>query len=313
MTVFNRPSIIDEAAAASISAKKGKKPGLFIVLEFLVMLLVFFIGIIAQSVAVAIADIPYNMRLKMDPSVESIMGLSFENYLVFDSLLCTAAMTAVVLLFIRIIQRRKIRTAGFVKKNALKHYLIGLLIGSGMFAVSIGICVMLGALKISCAGGFSPYAMLILFLGWMIQGNSEEVMCRGYLLVSVSRRYNVAVGVLFNSLIFGALHLGNNGVSVLPIVNIVLFGIVMSLVFLKTGNIWMVSAMHTSWNFVQGNVFGVLVSGGSMGDTILLSKFTEGRDIINGGDFGLEGGLAVTLVLIITIVILSFIKPCKEA
>ena len=106
----------------------------------------------------------------------------------------------------------------------------------------------------------------------------------------------------------------NPGVGVLPFINLLLFGLLMSLIFLKTGNIWLISALHTSWNFVQGNVFGVLVSGGTPSVSILSSASTEAKDLINGGAFGLEGGIAVTIVVTIAILITAFcIKPSEES
>ena len=84
-------------------------------------------------------------------------------------------------------------------------------------------------------------------------------------------------------------------------------------VFLKTGNIWLVSALHTSWNFVQGNVFGVLVSGGTPSVSILSTAPTDLKDLINGGPFGLEGGIAVTIVVTIAILVTAFfVKPCAD-
>ena len=312
MQIFNRPKIIDEAASSSYMARHGKKPGLFWLLDLLLVFGVIFTVQICGAIAYIILRLPYDMRMKMIPSPTSILGLPLEDYVRFADLLVTAVTTILVLIFIRFVQMRKLRTAGFVKKNAVKHYLIGLVIGAGMFAAAVGICALFGSIKISYAGGFDPVVILVLFLGWMIQGNSEEVLCRGYIMVSLSRRYHVAVGVFINSLLFGALHLANPGVSALPIINICLFGIVMSLMFLRTGNIWMVSALHTAWNFVQGNVFGVLVSGGDVSEKILSTELIESKALINGGVFGLEGGLAVTIVLAVTIGVLIFVKPCKD-
>ena len=312
MQFYNRPKLIDEAAASSFMAKKGKKPGLFILLDLLLIFVVFYSCMIVESIGFLILRIPYDMRMKIFPPRETILGLDFDDYLELATLLVTLGATVLTLLYVRFVQFRKLRTAGFVKKNAVKHYLIGLLVGAGMYTVAMGICALFGSLKVSYAGGFNPVVILVLFVGWMIQGNSEEVICRGFILVSTSRRYHVIVGIIINSLFFSLIHIFNDGVSVLPLINIALFGLVMSLVFLKTGNIWMVSAIHTAWNFAQGNVFGVLVSGGEVSEKILSTEFTVGKELINGGDFGLEGGLGVTIVLAVTIAVLLFVKPCKD-
>ena len=83
-------------------------------------------------------------------------------------------------------------------------------------------------------------------------------------------------------------------------------------IFLKTGNIWLVSALHSVWNFAQGNFFGILVSGNDFGPTVLSTTFNASKTLINGGDFGLEGGLAVTTVLVIGTLLVLFVPSNKD-
>lgn len=65
----------------------------------------------------------------------------------------------------------------------------------------------------------------------------------------------------------------------------------------KCENIWVVGAFHSLWNFAQGNIYGIQVSGNSLQPAILNSSNVKGHGLINGAGFGLEGGLGVTLVL----------------
>jgi len=120
------------------------------------------------------------------------------------------------------------------------------------------------------------------------------------------------VAVILNALFFAALHLGNSGISALAFVNLTLFGVFASVYFIKRGNIWGIGAIHSIWNFVQGNFYGIKVSGMESSCSVFASAMTEGRDLIHGGAFGLEGGLAVTLVLVAgTLFLLT--KPAKDA
>ena len=168
-----------------------------------------------------------------------------------------------------------------------------------ILSVAVLLCVVTGSLKIQgLSATFSIGVFVMFLLGYMIQGMAEEVLCRGYFLVSVSRRYPLAVGIAANAVFFAALHLLNDGISVLAFINLVLFGIFASVYFVKRGNIWGVGALHSIWNLVQGNVYGIRVSGMQSNCTILSSEMVAGRELINGGDFGLEGGLAVTIVLV---------------
>ncbi len=158
-----------------------------------------------------------------------------------------------------------------------------------------------------CAkGGFSGSFFTV--YGRVVQGMAEEVLCRGYFLVSVGRRYPMSAAVLFNSCAFAALHLLNPGISPLAVANLILFGIFASICFIRTENIWLVGAVHSVWNLVQGNVYGGNVSGMKTSCSIFSAAAADGREIFHGGEFGLEGGIAVTVVLLAAILLLLFWK-----
>ena len=80
----------------------------------------------------------------------------------------------------------------------------------------------------------------------------------------------------------------------------------MALYLLKTDTVWGVAGIHGAWNFAQGNLFGILVSGQSSGTSIM--KFTPqgNQDWLSGGSFGIEGSIMTSLVLLLLIVYLAY-------
>lgn len=218
------------------------------------------------------------------------------------SLFSTIAMILIVMLFCKLFQKRTPGDLGFTRKGAGKEYLIGLGVGFVLFSLAILICVLTGALKFDgLSGTFEAGTFLLFFLGFMIQGMSEEVLCRGYLLISIGRRYSMWIAVFSNALVFAVLHLANPGISILAIINLTLFGVFASLYYIKRGNIWGIGAFHAIWNLAQGNFYGCYVSGVITKCSIFRSVMVEDGSIINGGTFGPEGGLAVTAVFLIGI------------
>lgn len=293
---FKRTEIFVEAKEAKPPKKEGKKYGWPLIVELLVFVAVFLISNILQ----AFVMLPGMML------VGTMDGLLVVN------LFATVVPILITLLFCWLFQKRKPRTIGFVKKSVVSEYLWGLLIGGVLFSLAIILCVITGSLNFNgFSDGFTLGMFVLFFLGFMVQGMSEEVLCRGYLMVSIARRSSLPVAILANSLFFAALHLGNDGISVLAIINLTLFGIFASIMFVRRGSIWMVGAVHSIWNFVQGNVFGIKVSGMDLDCRLLEAEISEGLTIINGGAFGLEGGLAVTIVLLVGIVLMSL--PKKDA
>lgn len=77
---------------------------------------------------------------------------------------------------------------------------------------------------------------------------------------------------------------------------------------MREGSLWGISALHSVWNWVQGNFFGFEVSGTNASGGTLLNLLATGKDWLTGGAFGPEGGLAVTIVLVAGIAATIFWK-----
>ena len=103
------------------------------------------------------------------------------------------------------------------------------------------------------------------------------------------------IGILVSSLFFTFLHLGNDAISLIPLLDLPLFAILASLVMLKTGNIWVISDIHAAWNCFQGNVFAFPVSGTQAGQAFIAVE-TSGPDWLSGGAFGVEGSVISLLI-----------------
>ena len=295
------------------------KKGLLWILELLVFVAVFLVASIAQGFATVpmqlvmlFSDKAYmaavasgDVAKLTEASMEVTQRLMESDGYMIGMLLSDIVMMLIVFLFCRFIQKRKLRTLGFIKKGMLKEYGLGMLLGFAFFSVCVLLGVLFGGLKIE---GISPEFSIGIFvaylLGYMVQGMTEEVLCRGYFLGSYARRYPVYAAVLANSLLFASLHLLNSGISVLAFINITLFGIFASIYFIRRGSIWGIGAFQSIWNLVQGNFYGIKVSGTPVGNTLFTTQAIAGKSLWNGGDFGMEGSLICTIVLTCGIIFL---------
>ena len=201
------------------------------------------------------------------------------------------------------IEKRDITTMGVVKKGLFKNYLLGLLIGLIMFSLVFVIEYLTGAVKIDSFNGISIW-LLLFMIAFFFQSAGEEFLCRGYLLTSVGAKKSVTSAIIISSLAFSIMHLGNDSFSLLSCFNIFLFGILMALVYVASENIWVVSGIHGIWNYAQGNIFGISVSGIKIDSSLISSTQVVGKEIINGGGFGAEGGIVSTFILLLTILII---------
>lgn len=218
-------------------------------------------------------------------------------------------------LAIKLIHNGKLSSLGIVfKKKNLKEYAIGFLGGIGLFSIAAIIIYATGNATFSFTGlSISTIPTFLLLIAmWGVQGASEEVMMRGYALPLLGKTINVPIAIIISSGYFSVMHLGNPSINNISLINIFLVGIVFALYSLYSGNIMGACAMHSAWNFAQGNIFGFSVSGlGNFGVNIISSTCSD-NTLVNGGGFGPEGGLGVTIACIIGIIIFSILMKRKK-
>ena len=213
----------------------------------------------------------------------------------------------VIFFWVKVVEKRPIRTLGFFKGHIWLNLLKGWGLGTLLLLVSFLGTYLLGGLEFVKVDFSQKTLLYILSLipFWFIQGGTEELVTRGWLLQTVTNRLNLSWGIAISSSLFSMLHLGNQGVTALSLISIVLVGVLMALYMLKTDNIWGVAALHGAWNFAQGNLVGVSVSGQNAGGSLLHFQARSGvPDWLSGGAFGLEGNIVTCVVLVVGIIIL---------
>ena len=304
-----------------IAEARATRRGHHWALELAIFLAVFFVASMIESLPLMVGMIVsiFNNRELISAvaasggsaseAIEALQGLGWVDLV---SLFSTVLMTVTVILFCRWIEKRRAPTLGFRRGHILREYSVGVVAALAMISAAVGIGIISGAYRFERVE-FSVWPMLLFLFGYMLQGMSEETLCRGYLMVSISRRNPVWLGALLSSIVFGALHLMNPGISVLAFINLVLSGAVFAVYVLRRGNIWGACAMHSFWNFFQGNLYGISVSGTGWGQNASVFRAAvQGAELWSGGAFGIEGGLCDTIVEIAALLVLLFLVPKKE-
>lgn len=207
----------------------------------------------------------------------------------------------VTLLFIGIGGRRRaiLKTLGRKSSgNNAKNLLLGLVVGFGMN----GVCILAASLHQDIVLRFEnvrPVSLLVIFVMVFIQSSAEELVCRGFLyqmLLKGSRRPVFAI--VGNSLFFAVLHLFNQGVTVLSILNIFLFGILFSLIVYYMDSLWCAFALHAMWNFTQNILFGLPNSGIVVPYSVFkLDAASAQNSFAYNVGFGIEGTILADAVL----------------
>jgi len=211
-----------------------------------------------------------------------------------------------VLLIWRIVDKRPIVELGLRRAGAARRVLKGAAIAALMmgFVVLVNLTLIDGASwDVNTDAPRAVLALVVGLLGFALQGPSEEVLFRGYILENVRDQWNVRAAVIVSSLAFAAVHASNPAFGPLPFINLVLFGVAAALykIYVDDNQLWGVFAIHAVWNWLEQVVFGLPNSGVvSLPDTTLftVTPNTSMPDVIWGAGFGPEGTLAATLVLL---------------
>ena len=187
------------------------------------------------------------------------------------------------------------------KGNNVKLLLLGFLIGFVTNAVCILVAWLHGDICLYY-DSFPVGKLLVLFVVVFIQSSAEELLCRGILYQRLRMGYrHPAVAIFGNAILFAALHLFNQGVTVLALLNIVLVGVEFSLMVYCFDSIWCAMATHAMWNFTQNIIFGLPNSGVVSPVSILkLDASTAVDSFAYNVGFGVEGTIFTCGVLIVT-------------
>ncbi|MCK9413850.1 MAG: CPBP family intramembrane metalloprotease [Prolixibacteraceae bacterium] len=220
-----------------------------------------------------------------------------------------AGVFAVVAIFRRWVDRDTFRSLGFETENVRKESLLGLL--SGIIMITAGFLLLLVLHQIAWVGT-NPDAANFIFsvVLFVAVAFTEELFFRGYILNNLMCSMNRWIALGISSMFFSAVHMGNAHFTSFSFLSIVMAGLLLGLPYVFTKSLWMPIALHFSWNFFQGTIFGFSVSGNSEYSLIKQSRTTD--TIWNGGEFGFEGSLLAVIFLALAIGGFTFYYHRKE-
>ena len=196
--------------------------------------------------------------------------------------------------------------------NNIKGILLGLLLGFGTNGLCVLISWLTGDIKLSYNG--LNWKLLIAFLVFVfIQSSAEEVTDRLYLYQKLRRRYrSPLVAILFSSIVFMAMHMSNPGFTIVAGSQIFLAGVIWSLIVYYYDSIWVAFWFHTAWNYTQNIIFGLPNSGIVSEYSIFKLEAASARNgLFYNVNFGVEGSIGSSLILLVIIIVLIVINRGK--
>ena len=141
--------------------------------------------------------------------------------------------------------------------------------------------------------GAAPLWTLFLLTA-VVPGITEEIISRGILFRLTEEGLGTWIALLVSALFFGFAHITNPGATAWSSLAISIeAGLLFGLLYHVTRSLWWCIGLHAGWNFVQGAVFGIPVSGIKV-DGLFESRL-HGPDWLDGGGFGAEASVLTVL------------------
>ena len=282
---------------------------LFVVKKILAFWLCYIAGLFIAEGAVIILHFALEKNMLVgdvfDP--QTITLIMYYGYIV---------MAGVALLYWKLIEKKPLSEMGLTKRFG--NYLIGILAGVLLLAVSVAAIVFTGSIKYHGIYNNADILMiLLLFGGFIIQGATEEILCRGIVLHTLKEKTSVAVAVNVSTVLFIMPHcssLFEQGVvyGILGVCNLALISTIFSLLTIRFKSIWAACGLHSFWNAILYSVLGLNLSGNDETVTAIFNMQSVGNNICNGGAYGIEASLITTVVLALAAALIWYLNRKKN-
>jgi membrane protease YdiL (CAAX protease family) len=219
----------------------------------------------------------------------------------FFFLLVLPALSAYLFLVCVVEQRRPAELAW---RKVLPHAALGNGIGVLLISAVVGLLWLMGSYSVVGTHPAAPWVGPLL-IGGLASAIAEELMMRGVLFRIAEEGLGTWAALVLSALVFGLLHIGNPGATVWSSVAIAIeAGLLLGLIYHLWRSLPLCIGVHMGWNFVQGTVYGIPVSGAKSHGWLISAR--SGPDWLSGGSFGVEASVvAVGVSLLCSLVLLA--------
>lgn len=210
---------------------------------------------------------------------------------VFLTVVDVVAGIGAYIIFVRFVERRPVAELG--REGMWAELGRGIAVGFLLLTAVIAILWLLGFYQVVGLNGIA--AMSIPFLVSISAGVLEELAFRGIMFRIIEEYLGSWWALAISALLFGFLHAGNPNATLFSSAAIALeAGILLGAAYMLTKRLWMVIGIHFAWNFTQGGIYGVAISGNEYGG--LIASELQGNPFLSGGAFGAEASIFAVLI-----------------
>ena len=222
----------------------------------------------------------------------------------------------VSVLYWKLTEKRKLSEMGVTKH--IGGWFVGALIGVGLLTVCAAAIMLTGSIRFEgLSKGTSTATLALMLGGFIIQGATEEFLCRGLVLCSLRDRVPLPAAIAASTLAFVYPHWSTlrdsepkyifSGVLCLAVISCVF-----SFLTLRTGSIWAACGLHSIWNFCLCCVLGLNLSGSEGASAAFIDMRSVGENLLNGGAYGIEASIISDIIISVFAAVTGYMALCKN-
>lgn len=199
---------------------------------------------------------------------------------------------------------------------AVREFLVATLAGALALAMVVAPLLLggFGQLVVTESKIKSPLGLGLLLILLALAAFSEELILRGYVFQTLVQPLHLLGALVMTSGAFAALHWANQGANEYTIMNTFLAGCALGLVLAWRRSLWAAAGAHFGWNLAT-ILFGLNVSGIRV--PVMPFQVNWSVDALwTGGDYGPEGGLLCTgllVLLLLGLIRLHYYRQDRES
>lgn len=236
----------------------------------------------------------------------SILNVAFKSPMQYPSAIAAAISASISVIIYKAVAKIKTSTLKLrVNKIGIKEFLNGVQKGPIYAALIIIVLLITWQLQISSHTRYDNgfyYTLISEIICYFILVTVEEVIYRGCILKYFKTKYTVSGAVIVTSLIYSVISVFNGSATSVSVLNNFLFSCILCIFALKYDSLNKVIGLHFSFGAVLYYLFSMNNDGKA--STGIFNFSYKNVELLNGGSYGIEGGLIFTLCALMLILFL---------
>ena len=211
------------------------------------------------------------------------------------------------------IEGRGVAFYGLIGIDRVRQFFIGIV--SGFVLLSLLVAILVATHHLDLSREHAPLGRTIGYaaawaLFFFLVGMTEELMLRGYLLFTLARGIWFWPAAIVLAALYGFLHAGNHGESLMGQTAAALVALVFSLSLWRLGHLWWAIGFHAAWDWAESYFYGTADSG-TVSFGRLMHAHPSGALLLSGGATGPEGSAWILLIVVLAALFVWKTQPIR--